>query len=186
MVESKQEGRRNGKCRHLKYRELLLQKVFPAIKEKWPRGNWGRPNCIIRVQQDGAKSHILPDDQLLQLGLQELEIEDKVLLYTQPPNSPDLNINDLGFFRALQSLYHKSTPENTQQIIEVVQQAYENFESNKINGIWLTLMSCLNEIIQHGGDNNYKIPHMKKEQLERAGQLPIALPVCETGVQFLT
>jgi hypothetical protein len=89
-----------------KYRQLQLEKVFPSIKENWPRGDWARPNCIIRVQQDGAKSHIQPDDPLLLQGLLDLEIEDKVLIYTQPAISPDVNINDLGFFRALQCLYY--------------------------------------------------------------------------------
>ena len=100
-----------------KYRELLLQKVFPAIKEKWPRGEWARTTFIIRVQQDGAKSHIDPDDMLFQQGLEELDIENNVLLYIQPANSPDLDINDLRFFRAQQSVYYKSTPEDMEQII---------------------------------------------------------------------
>ena len=35
---------------------------------------------------------------------EELELpHDKIKLYTQPANSPDLNLNDLGFFNALQS-----------------------------------------------------------------------------------
>lgn len=169
-----------------KYRDLLLTKVFPAIKQKWPRDDWERANCIIRVQQDGAKSHVDPTDPLLLQGLQELEIENKVLLYTQPANSPDVNINDLGFFRALQSEYYKSTPGNAREIIQCVQQAYVAYNSNKINRIWLSLMSCLNEIVEHHGDNNYKIPHIGKERLERIGELPIALPVCEVAVQYFT
>ena len=39
------------------YREYLIQKLLPAVKEKWPRNN-----AKIRLQQDGAKSHILEDD----------------------------------------------------------------------------------------------------------------------------
>jgi hypothetical protein len=101
-----------------KYRELLLQKVFPAIMSKWPRGEWARPNVIIRVQQDGAPSHINPQDPALLQGLQQLGIHNKVLLYTQPSNSPGTNINDLGFFCALQSEYYKMTPGNAGQIIQ--------------------------------------------------------------------
>ena len=36
------------------YREYLIQKFLPAVKERWPTRN-GR----IQLQQDGAKSHIL-------------------------------------------------------------------------------------------------------------------------------
>jgi hypothetical protein len=169
----------------VKYRQLLLQKVFPAIIEKWPARDWNKETCIIRVQQDGAKSHLDPDDQQLQEGLQELGIQNKVRLYTQPANSPDVNINDLGFFRALQSLYYRSTPGNAGEIIQCVQAAYNDYDSRKINRIWLSLMGCLNEIIKHNGDNDYKIPHMGKDRLERIGQLPITIPVCDDAVELL-
>jgi hypothetical protein len=168
----------------VKYRELLLQKVFPAIMTKWPRGEWGRPNVIIRVQQDGAPSHIRPNDPELLQGLQQLGIHNKVLLYTQPSNSPDTNINDLGFFRALQCEYYKMTPGNAEQIIQYVQQAYNDYDKEKINRIWLSLMGCLNEIITHHGNNDYQIPHMGKDRLIRINQLPITIPVCELGVEF--
>jgi hypothetical protein len=168
------------------YRRLLLEKVFPAIKDLWPRGDWQRPNIIIRVQQDGAKTHLEADDALLQQGLQELNIENKVLLYTQPANSPDVNINDLGFFRALQALYQRSTPANVGEIIANVQQAYVDYDHIKINRIWLSLQCCLNEIITHLGNNDYQIPHMQKERLEREGQLPVTIAVCNSGVALLT
>jgi hypothetical protein len=107
-----------------KYRELLLEIVFPAIVTKWPRGGWGRANVIIRVQQDGAPSHIVdPHDPALLQGLQQVGIENKVLLYSQPSNSPDTNINDLGFFRALHSEHYKMTPWNAGQIIQCLLQA---------------------------------------------------------------
>jgi hypothetical protein len=168
------------------YRRLLLTKVFPAIKDLWPRGKWQQPNFTIRVQQDGAPTHVDPADELLLEGLQELEIENKVLLYTQPANSPDCNINDLGFFWALQTLYQKSTPSNVGEIIANVQQAYQDYNHRKINWIWLSLQCCLNEIIKHLGNNDYKLPHMQKERLEREGQLPVTMAVCNSGVALLT
>ena len=163
-----------------------MNKVFPAIKEEWPRSEWGQANFIIRVQQDGAPSHIEPEDELLLQGLQELDMENKVLLYTQPANSPDCNINDLGFFRALQALYQKSTPQNVGEIIQNVQQAYNDYDYKKINRIWLSLQCCLNEIINHAGNNDYKLPHMQKERLESEGQLPVTIAVCDMGVAILT
>ena len=169
-----------------KYRSLLLEKVFPAIKVKWPTSDYSRPTCIIRVQQDGAGSHLDPNDQQLQDGLAALNMANKVVLYTQPANSPDVNINDLGFFRALQALYYRSTPGNAGEIIACVELAYQAYDSSKINRIWLTLMCCLNQILEHDGNNNYKIPHMGKDRLERIGQLPITIPVCATGINHLT
>jgi hypothetical protein len=111
-----------------KYRELLLEKVFPAIMTKWPRGDWGRANVIIRVQQDGAPLHIDPQDPALLLGLQQLGIENKVLVFTQPSNSPDTNINDLAFFHALQAEYYKMTHGNAAgQIIQFVLEKYNAY-----------------------------------------------------------
>ncbi|RQM26675.1 hypothetical protein B5M09_010861 [Aphanomyces astaci] len=37
---------------------------------------------------------------------------------------------------------------------------------------FMTLQSCLQEVIKAAGDNNYKIPHMGKKKLALAGKLP--------------
>ena len=79
------------------YRTLLLEKLVPAIEQLWPRGEWASPQVVIQIQQDGPQSHIKPDDEKWLDGLQQKGLENKLLLFTQPPNSPNLNINDLGF-----------------------------------------------------------------------------------------
>ena len=48
-------------------REYLIQKFLPAVKEKWPRNN-----ARIRLQQDGAKSHILEDDVEFKEAVQQI------------------------------------------------------------------------------------------------------------------
>jgi len=40
-------------------RTFLVDKVLPAVKEKWPAEERGRP---IFIQQDNAKTHIAVDD----------------------------------------------------------------------------------------------------------------------------
>ena len=40
-------------------RKFLIEKVLPAIKEKWPAEERG---CPIFIQQDNAKTHIAVDD----------------------------------------------------------------------------------------------------------------------------
>ena len=78
------------------YWEYLIQKLLPAIKQKWPMNN-GR----IWLQQDGAKSHILDDDEEFKEAVDDIGLN--LTVYTQSPNSPDINILDLGFFTAIQS-----------------------------------------------------------------------------------
>ena len=99
-----------------RYRALLLEKVIPAIKEKWPRNEWNNNAVVIRIQQDGSKAHIKPDDEGFYAGLLvEQQCEDKILLYSQPARSPDTNINDLGFFL----LYRPATMGGTHQMMKV-------------------------------------------------------------------
>ena len=47
--------------------------------------------------------------------------------------------------------------------------------------MWLTYMSCLNKIINHLGDNDYKIPHMNKSKMEWEGTLPMVLHVTDSA-----
>ena len=72
------------------YCEYLIQKLLPAVKERWPTNN-GR----IRLQQDGTKSHILEDGMEFKEAVDEIGLN--LTVYTQLPNSPDTNILDLGF-----------------------------------------------------------------------------------------
>ena len=81
------------------YRELLISKLILATLENWPRRD-GMSRTIF-IQQDGAKKHIHEDDEEFNNALMEQDIDTK--LYTQTPNSPDVNLLDLVFlepFRA--------------------------------------------------------------------------------------
>ena len=115
-------------------------------------------NGRIRLQQDGTKSHILEDDVEFKEAVDEIGLN--LTMYTQSPNSPDTNILDLGFFRAIQS-FNDDCPANEEELIKSVEKAYGGYPLCKLNHVWLTLQSCLNMIIENDG-NDYKIPHMKR------------------------
>ena len=74
--------------------KFLIEKVLPAIKEKWPAEERG---CPIFIQQDNAKTHIAVDDLDFCRAAQADGWD--IRLMCQPPNSLDLNILDLGFFQ---------------------------------------------------------------------------------------
>ena len=84
----------------------------------------------IYIQQDGAKNHIREDDKEFNNALTEQEINAK--LYTQTPNSPDVNLLDLRFFWAIQS-FNNASPKNEEELIQSVQDAYENYPWRKLN-----------------------------------------------------
>jgi hypothetical protein len=167
--------------REEEYQRMMVNLVLPDIKRKMPSIN----NNII-VQQDGAKAHLPVDDPVFKAKVEQLyhgKNENTVKLYTQPAQSPDLNVNDLGFFASLQSMYYKTAPTDALELLidkKVVETCFNNYHVNKLNRIWLTLQSCMNEIIEEKGDNKYKIPHMNKERLERLNQLPISSTIAVT------
>ena len=50
---------------------------------------------ILFIQQDSAKNHIYEDDKEFNDALMEQNID--AVLYTQTPNSPDVNLLDFVF-----------------------------------------------------------------------------------------
>ena len=156
------------------YHDLLITKLIPSILEKWPRGD--RLSRKIFIQQDGAKNHISCNNKLFNNALVKNSIN--TTLYTQAVNSPDANLLDLGFFRAIQS-FNDAAPKNEEELIEAVSAAYDKYPRHKINQTWLTLQCCFNQIIMHHGDNDYNIDHIGKEQLEQNGNLLEVMDVVE-------
>ena len=104
------------------YRELLISKLIPAILEKWLRRD--RMLRTIYIQQDSVKNLIHEDDKEFNNALMEQDID--TTLYTQTPNSPDINLLDCGFFRAIQS-FNNASPKNKEELIQSVMEAYNNY-----------------------------------------------------------
>ena len=159
------------------YKELLINQLILAILEKWQRRD--RMSRTIYIQQDGAKNHICEDDKESNNALMEQDINTK--LYTQTPNSSDVNLLDLGFFRAIQS-FNDASPKNEEELIQLVKEAYKNYLQHKLNHTWLTLQSCFNPTILHHGDNDYSIEHISKAKLEWQGQLLDILDVVDDNI----
>ncbi|XBJ06018.1 hypothetical protein VPH35_024697 [Triticum aestivum] len=151
-------------------REYMINFLIPAIRARWPPAERGMP---IYVQQDNAKTHIPLDDPEFVAAAQAEGWD--IRLTCQPPNSPDLNILDLGFFAALQALFQKLSPGSIEGIVLKVQQAFDEYPAERSNRIFLTLQSCMIEVLKQFGGNRYKVPHMRKAVRERLGDLPVAL-----------
>ena len=82
------------------YLEWMTEKLLPAINAKWPRDAVS-PTKII-IQQDGPNVHQIHNEKDWIDALEDLE-DLEILLVDQPAQSPDTNINDLGFFASLQA-----------------------------------------------------------------------------------
>ena len=151
-------------------RSYLIGEVLPAIKACWPRD---QARTTIWIQQDNARPHLRVDDAEFRMAARETGLD--IRLMNQPPNSPDLNVLDLGFFASLQSLTEKIISRNIDDLILNVQQAFNSYDAATLNRVFLTLQSCMLEIMKNGGGNRYNIPHMNKERLTLAGNLPDSL-----------
>jgi hypothetical protein len=98
-------------------RDFMINKVLPAIREKWPREEI---NQSIFIQQDNAPSHLEVNDPVFCEAAKQGGFD--IRLIGQPPKSPDMNILDLGFFRAIQSIQYKKHVKIVEDLVPVVQQ----------------------------------------------------------------
>jgi hypothetical protein len=163
----------------LAYKVLFFDKLLPAIREKWPRGNIQEVKQI-RLQHDNAPVHFRKTDADWILATQQYADRFSFTLKEQPANSPDTNILDLGFFASLQSLQQQQTPaDNIDELVQNVLTSWQQFNPIVLNRTFITHQSVCDVIIQLYGDNDYDIPHLAKEAQERQGTLPITLPVSQ-------
>jgi hypothetical protein len=158
-----------GKC---------ISALLPAIENKWP--GWCPKR--VRIQQDNAPAHPKPGKSLL-LNEKIAEMQTRgwyIEFVAQPPNSPDCNVEDLCFFRAIQAIQYTKPSKNIDELIAHVQEAYEELSLHTCKKVWTSLQMVMNEIILCGGNNNYKLTHASKEKLmfNFGRDIPLHLP-CE-------
>ena len=158
------------------YRQFLIDCVIPAIKTKWPARDRHK---TIYIQQDNAKPHVFPDDEAIVAAGQSDGWD--IRLRFQPPNSPDCNVLDLGYFRPIQSLQYEQEIYGTDDLIAAVTAAFATMSAKKLNHVFLSLQSVLECIMGEFGDNGYKLPHTAKVKLERQGKLPLSI-TCDSTV----
>jgi hypothetical protein len=159
---------------------FLIDKVLPAIKSMWPREDVGK---TIYIQQDNARSHIATNDPDFCRAASEDGFD--IQLTCQPPNSPDLNILDLGLFNAIQSLQQQEPKRSIDQLIDAVQRAFDEYSCEQSDKIFTTLQSCMIEIMKIKGSNKYKTPHMKKDRHCYPSQLPCDSSLIQEVTEYL-
>jgi hypothetical protein len=77
---------------------------------------------------------------------------------TQPSNSPDLNVNDLGFFPSMSSRVSKM---KVRTVPELVHGCFRDYPAQTLENIYSLKGRVLAEIIKRNGNNDYKLPHRK-------------------------
>lgn len=156
------------------YRTFLIDKVLPAIVACWPAESRA---ATVFLQQDNARPHIAGNDPAFVAAVATSGLD--IRLRNQPPNSPDLNVLDLGFFTAIQSLQQRIQQRNIDDLIRAVEQAFGATTRRTLNNVFLSLQNVMDEIIANNGGNNFQLRHMSKERLEREGRLPVSIAVSD-------
>jgi len=79
----------------------------------------------------------------------------------QPPNSPDLNINDLTFFNSLDSMvcHMKDNAHDMLGLIDCVTEAFDAYDSAKIDSGFGHLFAVFRKILEHRCGNKSRSPH---------------------------
>ena len=72
----------------------------------------------------------------------------------QPANSPDMNALDLGFFSSIQSLTLQSAPTNLNDLIESVEHAFDSYDVEKLDKVFITLQAVLIQVMIDEGGNS--------------------------------
>ena len=152
------------------YLDKVINDLIPAILLKFPD-----LESAIKIQQYNACLHIHPDDPyfLNAAANQGLNLE----MECQSPNSPDHNVCDLGFFRAIDSFQQEETANTLDELIQNVQTAFDEYSVHKLERVWLSHQHCMIKTMEERGSNHYKLPHMCKGVLAHQGLLPTALQV---------
>jgi len=138
------------------YFELLSEPggVLDKVKEKlfWLK------DFRINIQQDGAKPHAskVYSNRLAELGRMDGW---NIVFVTQPAQSPDLNILDLGFFRSLKSRVDnmKLKAYTVDELIDKVKRAYSAYDAETLDHIWKNLFHVYNLILANDGGNQFKL-----------------------------
>jgi hypothetical protein len=162
------------------YKKFIIEKVMPAIKEKWPQCH---RNMTIKLQQDNAKPHRIHNDpeQLQHMSTMTVKVD----LFDQPPNSPDLNVLDLGCFAAIQALQQRQQQRTVDDLVAAVDKSLNELPSVTLGKIFVTLQKVMELVILHDGCNQFKLPHLGKDKALRSGMVLDTLPVCEELVEKL-
>ena len=153
------------------YKKMMLDKLLPAIKEKWPN-----QSDRIEIQEDGATPHSAVGRTLMnERALEDYGLD--VTVVKQPPNSPQFNALDAGVFNSMEKNVWKESARNLDELIAAVNTAYDKLDRITLDNVWLSVQGSMEDCLRVDGDNRYPLRHMGKAKLRREGRIPISIKV---------
>ena len=71
---------------------------------------------------------------------------------------------------------------NVDELVNAVQNAYWELSPETLESTWITWQTVIEASMLVSGSNKYKIPHMKKESLRKAGKLEREIVFSEESI----
>ena len=148
------------------YKDWYIDQLLPAVKKKMP---WLRSKRVV-VQQDGASPHTGKNNPeiLSSAGMGRGWMVDLVM---QPAQSPDLNVNDLGFFASLTSSVWGMNASSIDELVQTIFQQYEEYDGATSERVWQSLFKVYNQTLRKMGDNEFGVEHTRVTARQREGTL---------------
>ena len=113
-----------------------------------------KPGVLFFTNHDGASPHTARAN-VKQWACHGVKKKFKIEVITQPPQSPDLNVNDLAFFSSLQSDCELVAKETAIELKEAVENCWQEYPADRMAAIWNCLFASLKGIVESKGDNSY-------------------------------
>ena len=138
-----------------KFREIMLGRVYRAIRRKM---NWAK---VVTLQMDGALPHtgMGNPDVLAARGKKARHGGPTIQPVIQPSMSPDLNVLDLCMFPSMSARCSKHRSRNKKQIARIAEKCFRLYPSEVLVRAWEMKTRVLSTIVEHGGNNDFELPH---------------------------
>ena len=118
--------------------------------------SWLRDEEIV-VQHDRAPPHRGKGNKTKLDGVRKVNGR-KISILREPPQSPDLNILDLGIFSSLKRRISKHTgiSKTTEDLKKAANEVYNSYDTVTMGRAWARLFVQYTEILRNGVGNDYK------------------------------
>jgi hypothetical protein len=165
-----------------RYKKMVIDTVFPAIVEAFKDTGVKE----VTLQQDGARAHTKKkpstgeEPLTKELNAIGAKLTPRIRVRTQPAQSPDVNICDLAFFRALACALRKrrrvaagvsrSVLFDLDKLAADAQAAFEAYDEETLDQMWAYKTLIMQRIIDADGWNNYERHRTAEERAQEKGR----------------
>lgn len=103
-----------------------------------------------------------------------------IKVVTQPEQSPDLNVKELGFFGSLKSWVWKEGYRSIQERVEGIGAMFAEYDNETLVRVWQSLYEMYNRALRARGGNDFKVKRTGIAQRPKREELATAIKIDRT------